>query len=315
MISVKNLNVKIVNNDSNDFTVLRDISFTLDAPEILGILGESGSGKSMLAKTISGLIEPPVVANFDSIEFEGRPLVKTADFACVRGEGISMIFQHPTSALNPVLTIGGQMVETILYHKRADNKKQALEMSASLLEETGISHPEDRLNSYPHQLSGGMNQRVMTALALATKPRLMIADEPTTALDVITQAQIISMLEKLGKSHNFAMLFITHDLSLMEKIADRVLVMYAGEIVEVIEGKALREGNVRHPCTEALKKSIPSLAVKGEKLYTIKGQIAKNGAEYDSSCIFHERCPYAQPNCAKRKPSLENGVRCFYPLR
>ncbi len=316
MLSARDLFVSLNNGDSNDFNILRDISLDVPLAGITGILGESGSGKSMFAKTVCGLISKPVEMTGGTVSFNGRLAQKPADFEKIRGQGISMIFQHPTSALNPVFTVGEQLVETLLFHKKVPGKKAAFEAAADLLAQTGIPHPVERLRSYPHQLSGGMNQRVMIALGIATNPQLMIADEPTTALDVITQRQIINLLVKLSVKQSFGILFITHNMLLLERIADNILVFYAGELIEALSGADLKLGRIKHPCTLALKKCLPRLSTAGHKepLYTIPGSIAKNTREYDSKCIFYNRCSHAQPRCANEKPRTENGVKCFYPL-
>ncbi|MDR2883615.1 MAG: ABC transporter ATP-binding protein [Deferribacteraceae bacterium] len=306
MLSLSNLTVKI--SAAEDFYVARELSLSIGANEVVGILGESGSGKSLLAKSICGLTTPPIRTIGGSITLDGRTLTTENDFKEVRGKGISMIFQHPTSALNPVMTIGEQLIETILYHKIAADKATAKELAIDLLTDTGIEHPTDRMNAYPHQLSGGMNQRVMIALALATKPKVLIADEPTTALDVIIQAQIIELLAKLSREKGFSTIFITHDLALAEKISDRILVMYAGEIIEELSKGA----PAHHPCTTALKNCLPNFENRGATLPTITGIIPQNTSKYDNCCIFHERCQVAQDRCQIEKPTLKDGVKCFY---
>jgi oligopeptide/dipeptide ABC transporter ATP-binding protein len=313
-LELNNLTVKVKNAGNDEFYVLRNVSFLLKAPEVLGILGESGSGKSILAKEVCGLNSYPVKKISGDVSFDGKVLSMEKDYAGVRGKQIAMIFQHPTSALNPVITIGKQMTEILLHHKTVTDKKAAAELVASILEETGIDHSADRMLSYPHQLSGGMNQRVMIAMAISTQPRLMIADEPTTALDVITQEQIIKLLSDLGKKKDYATLFITHNISLMQKIADRVLVLYAGEMMEILTGKSLSAGKIKHPCTIALKECLPTLSHIGSSLPTIPGQIARNDERYDNRCVFYERCMYTQPRCKSEKPDFIDGVRCFYPL-
>jgi oligopeptide/dipeptide ABC transporter ATP-binding protein len=266
----------------------------------------------MLAKAVTGLLPNGVKKFSGSIRFEGKSLDSPKDFEKVRGGGISMIFQHPASALNPVFTIGEQLMETIRFHDRID-RAAARHKAAELLEKTGIRHPAERLNSYPHQLSGGMNQRVMIALALAARPKLLIADEPTTALDVLTQNQIISLLAELANEKDFAILFITHDISLIENIADNIFVLYAGEMIEILSGDDLKSGHMRHPCTKALKDCLPKLttAPLASRLYTIKGQIAQNGIEFDNKCIFSDRCEKLLPVCTKEKPKLVDKVKCF----
>ncbi|GAB7141143.1 dipeptide ABC transporter ATP-binding protein [Deferribacterales bacterium RsTz2092] len=297
MLRVRNLNACVGGTDADRVHILRNISFDVSSNEIVGMLGESGAGKSMAARAIMGLTPSAVKISYDELV--------TSDVK------ISMIFQHPTMALNPVFTIGEQMMETLLLHKLADNKTNARKAATTLLAEMGIDYPAERLNSYPHQLSGGMNQRVMIALALAASPRLLLADEPTTALDVIIQAQIIKLLMDLRYKRKLAMLFISHNIALVERIADRVIVMTAGEIVEVIDKERLARGDVRHPYTKALKECVPSLAKRGEPLATIAGRMAKNTADYANRCIFCERCPNAMDRCRREKPVLADGVACF----
>jgi oligopeptide/dipeptide ABC transporter ATP-binding protein len=308
MLSVNSLSVGV----ENIFNILKDVTFTVPASGITGILGESGSGKSMLAKTVTGLLPAGVKKFSGSIIFEGIALETPKDFEKVRGQGISMIFQHPTSALNPVFTIGEQLMETICRHDRV-SRAAAKTKAAELLEKTGIAHPMERLNSYPHQLSGGMNQRVMISLAIAAHPKLLIADEPTTALDVLTQNQIIALLEELAQTKDFGVLFITHDISLIERIADSVLVLYAGEVIEILSGEDLKKGNIKHPCTKALKDCLPKLTTSplSSPLFTIPGQIAQNTAEYNDKCIFSDRCEKYFSICAKEKPKFIDNVKCF----
>jgi ABC-type dipeptide/oligopeptide/nickel transport system ATPase component len=307
MLSVSALSVGV-----DLFHILRDVTFTVPASGITGILGESGSGKSMLAKTVTGLLPNSVKKFSGSVCFDGKELVSPKDFEKIRGHGISMIFQHPTSALNPVFTIGEQLIETICLYDGL-SKSSAKERAAELLGKTGIAHPAERLNSYPHQLSGGMNQRVMIALAIAAHPKLMIADEPTTALDVLTQNQIIALLADLTKMRSFGVLFITHDISLIENIADNILVLYAGEVIEILSGAELKRGNIKHPCTKALKECLPKLTTRplAAPLFTIPGQIAANNKAFDDRCIFSDRCGETVPVCAKGKPKFVDNVKCF----
>jgi oligopeptide/dipeptide ABC transporter ATP-binding protein len=314
MLKLDKLRIEITGKGAAGFNVLRELSFTLPPKGVVGILGESGSGKSIMAKSILGLNVPPVTKTGGRIIFKGKELNTDVDFADIRGGGVSMIFQHPTSALNPVFTIGEQLTETVRLHNKQLTKQEAHETAVNLLVQTGINHAADRMKAYPHQFSGGMNQRVMIALALATEPELMIADEPTTALDVITQEQIIRLLLELGDREHFATMFITHDLSLMQKVADTVLVLYAGEMMETLSGEDLREGRIQHPCTYALLQSVPKMHGEKTRLYSIPGQTAKNNADYDNCCIFHERCPQAKAECRQNKPEVKNNVKCFYPM-
>ncbi|MDR2400441.1 MAG: ABC transporter ATP-binding protein [Deferribacteraceae bacterium] len=308
MLSVNSLSVGV----ENFFTILKDITFTVPASGITGILGESGSGKSMLAKTVTGLLPNGVKKFSGTISFNGAALTSPKDFEDIRGRGISMIFQHPSSALNPVFTIGEQLTETICFHDRV-SKSAARLKAAELLDKTGIGHSKERLNAYPHQLSGGMNQRVMIALAIAARPKLLIADEPTTALDVLTQNQIIALLAELAKDRDFGILFITHDISLIESIADNILVLYAGEMIEILSGADLKSGNMLHPCTKALKACLPKLTTEplSAPLYTIPGQIVQNTEEFNGKCIFADRCGQHIPVCSKEKPKFVDNVKCF----
>ena len=313
LLRIEELSVRVENGNENDFNILKDISFDVPERGVIGLLGESGSGKSVMSKEILGLNVHPVKKTAGRIIFKGEELTNQKDHANIRGKGVSMIFQHPTSALNPVFTIGSQLIETIRLHNPELTKKKAGQRAIELLAQTGINYPEERMNAYPHQFSGGMNQRVMIAMALATEPELIIADEPTTALDVITQEQIIRLLLALGEKKNFAILFITHDLSLMKKVADTVIVLYAGEIMEIVPSQALKNGQMKHPCTEALMRSVPKMHGTKDVLYSIPGQAAKNTAHYDKACIFHERCPQSGDKCGKEKPVLKNDIKCFYP--
>ena len=313
LLSIEGLSVRVENGNENDFNILKDVSFAIPERGVVGLLGESGSGKSIMSKEILGLNTAPVKKTAGGIIFKGKELLSPKDHADIRGKGVSMIFQHPASALNPVFTIGHQLIETIRLHNPELSKKEVGQRAIELLAQTGINYPEERINAYPHQFSGGMNQRVMIAMALATEPELIIADEPTTALDVITQEQIIRLLLALGDKKNFAILFITHDLSLMQKVADTVIVLYAGEIMEIISSQALRNGHIKHPCTDALMRSVPKMYGEKDALYSIPGQTAKNTTRYDKSCIFHERCPKSKEKCATEKPLLKDCVKCFYP--
>lgn len=312
MLEVKDLTVEL-HSKTSGFIILRNVSFALKNGEILGIAGESGSGKTILAKTVLNLIKDPVVKTDGSIILDGRELIGEKDFRAVRGSKISMIFQNPTASLNPVYTIGNQITETIRLHKpqmsAADAKKEAVR----LLNEVEIPYPEERLNSFPHQLSGGMNQRVMIAMALASDPEILIADEPTTALDVTIQQQIVNLIKKLNAEKNLSVLFITHDLSLLSKVADESFIMYAGEIMERLTGEQLKEGHMRHPYTRNLKNCVPAISDSREYLNTIPGVITFNDRSFDSACVFHPRCERAEDRCRREKPAFKDGFKCFYP--
>jgi len=315
MLFINSLNIGIKNSEKN-IHILRDVSLNIQKGEILGIGGESGSGKTILAKTVLGLLSLPVQKVSGEIVFEGKKLETEKDFRSVRGKNISMIFQNPTASLNPVMKIGTQIIEAIRAADKKISKSDARKKAEQLLKEVEIDYPAERLESYPHQLSGGMNQRVMIALALASDPELLIADEPTTALDVTIQKQIVELLLKLNKEKHLSIIFITHDLSLMQVISHRCIILYAGEIMEKTDGKALRENKIRHPYTYSLKKCLPVLDEKKETLYSIPGVIEKNTDEYDNSCVFHKRCFNKIDKCTAEKPKLtaDKPFACHNPL-
>ncbi|MGE4265826.1 MAG: ABC transporter ATP-binding protein [Deferribacterales bacterium] len=313
MLSINNLSVELKSSD-NPFIILRDISFSLQKGEILGIAGESGSGKTILAKTILNLIRKPVVKTAGSIILDGRELKDEKDFASVRGAKISMIFQNPTGSLNPVFTVGAQITEAILTHNPKMQKKEAWDKAVALLTEVEIPHPAERMNSYPHQLSGGMNQRVMIAIALSSDPEVLIADEPTTALDVTIQQQILLLIKKLNREKNLSVIFITHDLGLLARIADESYIMYAGEMMERITSADMEKGTMRHPYTRALKACVPVVGDSREYLNTIKGTITFNGRAFDSKCVFADRCERRTEQCLIRKPEFKDGFSCFNPF-
>lgn len=315
MLFINSLNIEIKNSEKN-IHILRDVSLNIQKGEILGIGGESGSGKTILAKTVLGLLNLPVQKVSGEIVFEGKKLETEKDFRSVRGKNISMIFQNPTASLNPVMKIGTQIIEAIRAADKKISKSDARKKAEQLLKEVEIDYPAERLESYPHQLSGGMNQRVMIALALASDPELLIADEPTTALDVTIQKQIVELLLKLNREKHLSIIFITHDLSLMQVISHRCIILYAGEIMEKTDGNALRENKIRHPYTYSLKKCLPVLDEKKETLYSIPGVIEKNTDEYDNSCVFHKRCFNKIDKCTAEKPKLtaDKPFACHNPL-
>ncbi len=315
MLFINGLNIGI-KNSGKIIHILRDISLNVQKGEILGIGGESGSGKTILAKTVLGILSRPVQKLSGEIIFEGKSLETEKDFRSVRGRNISMIFQNPTASLNPVMKIGTQITEAIRAADKAISKTEARKKAEQLLKEVEIDYPAERLESYPHQLSGGMNQRVMIALALASDPELLIADEPTTALDVTIQKQIIELLLKLNREKHLSIIFITHDLSLMQAISHRCVILYAGEIMEKTDSADLRENKIRHPYTFSLKKCLPTLHEKKDTLYSIPGVIDKNTEEYDSSCVFHKRCFNRTDKCLIEKPKLteDRPFACHNPL-
>ncbi len=286
------------------------VSFDLHPGETLGLVGESGCGKTVTSLSILRLIpEPPGHIRPGSyIEFEGRNLLTLApkDLRAVRGNRIAMIFQEPMTSLNPVLTIGDQVAEAAIVHQRLSRsagRARAIEM----LQQVGIPEPDVRVDHYPHQLSGGMRQRVMIAMALICHPQILIADEPTTALDVTIQAQILELLSRLQQQLGMAVLLITHDLGVVAGSADRVVVMYAGQVVEAAPTNALfaRPG---HPYTEGLMASIPRLDRPRERLHSIPGSVPAATA-WPTGCRFHPRCPYAWDKCrAEEPPLLDTGT-------
>ncbi|MSP98421.1 MAG: ABC transporter ATP-binding protein [Betaproteobacteria bacterium] len=279
------------------------VSLTLAPGEALGVVGESGCGKSLTALSILGLVpDPPGRIAGGHIRLRGQDLVGAGNTVMnrIRGKQISMIFQEPMTALNPVFRVGEQIGETLRFHaglSRADARERALH----LIERVGIGNPRERLDQYPHELSGGMRQRIMIAIALACRPQILIADEPTTALDVTIQAQILLLLKDLQKELGMALMLITHDLGVVAQVVDRVAVMYAGRIVEEGSVAAVFE-RPSHPYTRLLLQSIPSLEVQQTRLQTIPGMVPSL-ANLPAGCRFHPRCPDARPACRQRPPA------------
>ncbi|MDN4071151.1 ABC transporter ATP-binding protein [Paenibacillus vini] len=293
-----------------------DVSFRVMPGETLAIVGESGSGKSVTALSIMRLLGGNSRVEEGRIMFDGRNLLELDDpgMRSIRGNQISMIFQEPMTSLNPVLSIGFQMREAIMLHM-GQSKKEAHATAIRMLEKVGLPRPEKMMNEYPFALSGGMRQRVMIAMALSCKPKLLIADEPTTALDVTVQAQIMTLMQELCREAGAAILLITHDLGVVAEMADRVVVMYAGQVVEEADVFELFE-QPKHPYTLGLLKSIPRIdAANNEQLESIPGAVP---ARYESipGCRFTNRCPYATDRCAKEMPLLsatgeDHFTRCW----
>jgi oligopeptide/dipeptide ABC transporter ATP-binding protein len=282
-----------------------DISFVLKKGETLGIAGESGSGKSVTALSIIGLIQwPPGKIVGGEIYLDGKDLLKLSEkeMRNIRGNEISMIFQDPMTSLNPVFTIGKQIIETLILHQNL-NKKDARERAISLLKEVGIPNPSRRIDQYPHEYSGGMRQRAMIAIALACKPKVLIADEPTTALDVTIQAQILEFMNKLKSEKNSSIIIITHDLGVIAEMADNIIIMYGGKIVEYGDTETIFY-NSCHPYTWGLLKSIPSLDGEKAKLIPIKGN-PPSLLKIPRGCSFSPRCSYAKDICFKETPKLK----------
>jgi oligopeptide/dipeptide ABC transporter ATP-binding protein len=276
------------------------VSLYIDRGELLGLVGESGCGKSMTALSIMRLIAPPGKIVAGEITFDGRNLLQLSnrEMRAVRGDDIAMIFQDPMTSLNPVFTVGEQIAEALRLHRRL-SRKDARAAAVAAMREVSIPDPDLRADDYPHQLSGGMRQRVMIAMALACDPKLLIADEPTTALDVTIQAQILELLDGLRKTRELAVLLITHDLGVVAEVADRVAVMYTGKIVEESPVDELF-ARPKHPYTEGLLRSVPKLTAKdvakSERLQTIEGMVPKPTA-LPPGCHFEPRCPYRLPRC------------------
>ena len=283
------------------------ISFYIDSGELLAVVGESGCGKSITALSIMRLVAPPGKIASGEILFDGRNLLKlsNAEMRAVRGNDIAMIFQDPMTSLNPVFTVGEQIAEALRLHRRL-SRQDARQSAISAMREVSIPDPELRVNDYPHQLSGGMRQRVMIAMALACDPKLLIADEPTTALDVTIQAQILELLNNLRKTRELGVLLITHDLGVVAEVADRVAVMYTGKIVEESPVDELF-ARPKHPYTEGLLRSVPKLTAKdvakAERLQTIEGTVPKASA-LPPGCHFEPRCLYRMPRCREEEIPL-----------
>jgi len=282
-----------------------DISFDILPGEVFGIVGESGAGKSLTGQAIIGLLEPPGRIGAGRIFLNGKRIDQLPydQIRRIRGKKIGMIFQDPLTSLNPLYTIGKQLIETILTHSTM-NSQQARRHAIKLLDEVGIPAAEKRIDHYPHQFSGGMRQRVVIALALCVNPGLIIADEPTTALDVSIQAQIIALLKSLCKEHDTAVILITHDMGVIAEISDRVAVMYAGRLVEVGEVRDVVK-NSKHPYSQGLMGSIPSLHHKSDKLVQIEGSMPRL-TEIPAGCAFHPRCPHCFDRCRSQRPDLLN---------
>ena len=290
------------------------VSFSIQKGEVLCLVGESGCGKSMTALSILQLVPPPGSIIGGEVLFDGRDLTKMEpeEIRLIRGDRISMVFQEPMSALNPVFSLGDQVSEVLRVH-RGMNREEAGLKAVELLGRVGIPDPERRAGEYPHQMSGGMQQRSLIAMAMACEPDLLIADEPTTALDVTVQAQILRLMERLIRGHDRSLLLITHDLGVVAEVADRVCVMYAGVIVEISSVKPLFK-DPWHPYTMGLMASLPS---PGQRSFNpIPGSVP-DLADMPSGCRFHPRCPRAQEVCGRDEPELvETGgrsVRCYFP--
>lgn len=322
LLSVKNL--------STEFPVkkgivraVEDVSFDVDQGQILAIVGESGSGKSVTSLSIMGLLAEPGHVAGGSMEFEGKDLATLSEkqYRELRGNDMAMIFQEPMTSLNPVYRVGNQIVEAIRTHEKV-SKAEAKARAVDLLRKVGIPSPEARINDYPHQMSGGMRQRVMIAMALACKPKLLIADEPTTALDVTIQAQILNLMNELKREQGTSILFVTHDLGVINQMADDVAVMYCGQVVELAPASTLFDPKSKysHPYTEGLMLSVPRLDTPAhQRLETIPGSVP-HPLDLPKGCKFAPRCKYATDKCREQEPTMtcvsdKQQIRCFYPSK
>jgi dipeptide transport system ATP-binding protein len=315
LLEIENLSVEFP-NAGGVMRAVDGVSLSLDGGEVLGVVGESGSGKSVTMLALMGLVPYPGRVRADTMRFQGQDLLTLSDRDRRRltGNDVAMIFQEPTTSLNPCFTIGFQLTETLRVHEGM-NRKAARRRAVDLLGQVGIPEPESRLNAYPHQLSGGMNQRVMIAMAIACSPKLLIADEPTTALDVTIQAQILDLLLALQRERGMALVLITHNMGVVAETAQRVIVMYAGQIMEECSAVALFAAP-QHPYTAALLSALPERSAGG-RLTTIPGVVP---GLYDrpSGCLFSPRCAYATEHSRTVRPPLraigDGRVRCHYPL-
>lgn len=298
---------------------VNDVSYSVEAGRTMGVVGESGSGKSVSAMSILQLLDSNGYIESGEILFEGKDLTKLSieELYKIRGNAISVIFQEPMTSLNPVFTVERQLSEPLMIHQHM-KKKEARQHAIEMLRDVQIPNPEAVVKQYPHQLSGGMRQRVMIAMALACKPKILIADEPTTALDVTIQAQILKLMNDLQQQNGTSIIFITHDLGVINEMADDVVVMYCGQVVEQSSARTIFTNNaVSHPYTEGLMNSIPRLDNDGEKLEPIQG-VVPHPLALPKGCKFAPRCKYCTQRCMDEEPELlevaENQyVRCFYP--
>lgn len=317
LLEVKNLSIEF-KTDRGVLHAVDSINFSLQEGETLGIVGESGCGKTVTALSLLRLIpSPPVSYPTGQIFFEGQDILKlnSQELRSLRGRSISMIFQEPMTSLNPVFSVGDQIMEAILLHQKV-SKKEARSRCIEMMMRVGIADAEQRMSYFPHQMSGGLRQRIMIAMALSCRPKLLIADEPTTALDVTIQAQILSLIKELQREFKMAMIIITHDFGVVAETADRVAVMYAGKIVEHSPVNEIFDKPM-HPYTVGLQKSIPSFVDSAAPLYTIPGMVPQLYTR-PVGCRFYDRCEFKKADCSSRSPDLENrqpehSVACFYP--
>ncbi len=316
VLDVKELKTTFISSDG-DIPAVDEVSFSVNKGEILGIVGESGCGKSVTSLSIMKLIpQPPGKIAGGEILLNGENLVDASEkrMRQIRGNEVAMIFQEPMTSLNPLFTIGDQLTEAILIHKKM-SKKEVFQQAVEMLKLVGLPRAEAIMKEYPHQLSGGMRQRVMIAMALSCHPKLLIADEPTTALDVTIQAQILSLMKELNEKLDTAIIMITHDLGVVAELCQRVIVMYAGKVVEEATVETLFK-DPKHPYTVGLLRSVPDIRDKKERLYSIPGNVPKPGS-IQTGCRFAARCEHVHERCLSESPDLyqsgEEGhsVRCF----
>jgi len=321
LLEVKNLHT-FFTTKRGIVKAVNDVSYSIDAGKTLGLVGESGSGKSVSAMSIIHLLDGNGYIDSGSVTFDGKELANMPlhEMYKIRGNDISVIFQEPMTSLNPVFTVERQVSESFMIHQGL-NKREAAAQAVKILADVKIPNPEVVVKQYPHQLSGGMRQRVMIAMALACRPKLLIADEPTTALDVTIQAQILRLMNELKKEFGTSILFITHDLGVINQMADDVAVMYCGQIVEMSPVRNIFAGsNYMHPYTEGLLRSIPRLdADTDERLESIPGSVP-HPLNLPKGCKFAPRCKYCTERCKQEEPKLEQvtpdqQIRCFYPDR
>lgn len=301
LLQINNLHVSY-DTDESIVYALNGVNLTVSTGETLGLVGETGAGKTTAALSIMRLLPDRIgIIGKGSITFDGKDMVSASEseMRSIRGNSISMIFQDPMTSLNPILTVGDQIAEVLILHKKGKDKGEISSMVEGILSLVGI--PPGRKNDYPHQFSGGMKQRVVIAIALACEPKLLLADEPTTALDVTIQAQVLSMMRELKDKLGTSMILITHDLGVVAETCDRVAIMYAGEIIEIGTAKDIFEGQYHHPYTEGLFGSIPDLSLSPKRLSPISG-LMPDPTDLPVGCTFHPRCPHCQDRCQQEKP-------------